>query len=375
MNIDFKLFDPNYDDSSSMPKNPCVYMIALREGHSMPCHCTDMHPQFTFYNYADTKLAVLFVGKSKTNLWGLTYKSHFECGRTISSSLHKYIGLLLGYKIKGCNFNNTYFSSEDDKNVSEWMRKNLVILYCYDNTDNIETSELELIKQYNPPLNLKGNNNEVNKEFRKALSDIRVNSSPKKEKAYIDHSGMIVCPKCKTHLVMSDDILNDARIRCSNCETVFDNPVFKTEQNRKREEKQQKREEKQQIIEELKHDTTLPKAVCGVIIFIAILVSFCTGGAVKMDGTTRYVMTRDAIVPADEESAKRFAQRAKLVNEKKYEKLDEDLAVNGGYDMVSFNKGDVIVIERKTSYGYVVRRVSDYQGAIIWSDDMFKEIE
>jgi hypothetical protein len=55
------------------------------------------------------------------------------------------------------------------------MRENLLLFYSVENRkkEQIETLEQEFINDYNPPLNILGNKNSVNKEYRALLKTLR----------------------------------------------------------------------------------------------------------------------------------------------------------------------------------------------------------
>ena len=60
------------------------------------------------------------------------------------------------------------YSAADEDTLSEWMRNNLLLLFCPN--DDFESTEDRLISEMNPPLNLMKNNNFINHEFRQWLT-------------------------------------------------------------------------------------------------------------------------------------------------------------------------------------------------------------
>ena len=59
------------------------------------------------------------------------------------------------------------------------MRENLLLFYSVENSEQeqIENLEKKLINDYNPPLNILGNNNPINKEYRALLKRLRNRTS------------------------------------------------------------------------------------------------------------------------------------------------------------------------------------------------------
>ena len=53
----------------------------------------------------------------------------------------------------------TKFTPDGENTVTQWIKDNMMVLYVPNN--DYEEDELKLINQYNPPLNLKDNYNEI----------------------------------------------------------------------------------------------------------------------------------------------------------------------------------------------------------------------
>lgn len=66
----------------------------------------------------------------------------------------------------------TEFSDNYERNLSAWMKSNLLLFYREDLSP--EKYVGELIKKFNPPLNLSKNKNIENTEYRKILSELRI---------------------------------------------------------------------------------------------------------------------------------------------------------------------------------------------------------
>lgn len=274
------------------------------------------------------------------------------------------------------------------------MKNNLLLLYCSDTSD-IDAAERELVEEHNPPLNIKGNKNEVNKDFRKNLSeqlsprkkktddeDERneeadgASTTPKrKKKARLDSNGMIICPKCATHLLVSPDIVDDEQIQCSDCGTIFDNPLIPIKKKRERLERQREKEERENdpIRRFFRH------LFYAILIFVAMGFGYyalmtCDTGSIKVDGTTRYIITEDYMAAPNEEAGILREKRMSAVARGDFNSIDIDLNVD--QTPVHLFQGDVVVvINVNHKYGYKVMRLSDYQEAIVDSPKYLKKLE
>ena len=101
----------------------------------------------------------MYVGKSSKSLRIRDYKQHFT-GTAGNSTIRKSLGCLLGFKLIPRDINSpqngkTTFGEFDERTLTEWMKDNLLLFY-YANNDYANV-EKELIRIYNPPLNLQGN--------------------------------------------------------------------------------------------------------------------------------------------------------------------------------------------------------------------------
>lgn len=69
----------------------------------------------------------------------------------------------------------TKFNESDEEILSQWMKENLLLFYNVELTtkEQIKNFEEKLINEYNPPLNILGNNNLINKEYRALLKNLR----------------------------------------------------------------------------------------------------------------------------------------------------------------------------------------------------------
>jgi hypothetical protein len=103
------------------------------------------------------------------------YKQHFKGNNAGRSTLRKSLGVFFGYKRipkdKNPESGKTKYQEKDEIQLTEWMHENLIMFFLP--TGNYEKLEGQIIAILNPPLNLKGNTNLINKEFRTLLHQLR----------------------------------------------------------------------------------------------------------------------------------------------------------------------------------------------------------
>jgi hypothetical protein len=162
-------FNPSCDNSLKIPNQPGNYIICLQEKSSFPK--VSISPVLTkFLEYE-----VIYTGIAGTSLRTRDYRQHFEGNNAGRSTLRKSLGALFGYKQvprdKDPTTGKTKFNESDERELSEWMKSNLLMFY-YPNSDFLAV-ETELINIFNPPLNLQGNSNSINANFRLLLSTLR----------------------------------------------------------------------------------------------------------------------------------------------------------------------------------------------------------
>ena len=137
----FIKFDPLTDDQSKIPDEKGNYLILLKENSKLPE--TENEITYTLFN----NKKVIYTGISNNSLKKRDYRQHFK-GNAGSSTLRKSIGSMFGYKkIPRDRIDNgkTKFSEQDEKRLSEWMKKNLELHYFANN--NPEQNEKILINK------------------------------------------------------------------------------------------------------------------------------------------------------------------------------------------------------------------------------------
>lgn len=189
MNYPFIPFDSKVTDASVLPTTSGNYLIVLRPSCKLPT--ITIEPLFSSFKYNDGEAYdVIYTGISQ-NLQTRDYKQHFTGNNAGKSTLRKSLGCLMGFKQIPRDSNNpdngkTKFCDTDEKKLSTWMKDNLLLFYFANN--EYEKLELELIAQYNPPLNLKNNHNPINREYRSLLSNLRSSKTYKQENDVISSS-------------------------------------------------------------------------------------------------------------------------------------------------------------------------------------------
>lgn len=174
--INFGIFDPLTSKQDILPDAAGVYLVVLRPTATLPIKVHNVEePQMFDFSFNGEIYKVIYAGKSSKSLRSRDFAQHFN-GSAGKSTLRKSIGCLMEYKLiprdaKAPQNGKTTFNDEDERTLTEWMLNNLLLFYCA--TQDFSALENELIKEYNPPLNLQGNFNKVNSDFRKKLSFLR----------------------------------------------------------------------------------------------------------------------------------------------------------------------------------------------------------
>jgi hypothetical protein len=169
----FTLVDPQRSNKNAVPDKSGNYIMVLREGASLPTERIKVSPYCRTLKWEDKEYRVVYVGKS-TSLKKRDFNQHFN-GRAGGSTLRKSLGCLMGFKLIPRDSNpestKTTLREEDEQKVSDWMSHNLLFFYCVNSKQ--DSLEEDLIKKFAPPLNLQKNNDPVNREYRKKLSELR----------------------------------------------------------------------------------------------------------------------------------------------------------------------------------------------------------
>ncbi len=235
---EFGLFDPLQSKADVLPDAPGNYVVVLRHESQLPQNAKiSANPQLSTFHYNEEEYKVIYVGESSTSLRRRDYHEDFK-GSAGKSTLRKSLGCLMGFQQipRDKNINGkTKFSEDNEETLSEWMETNL-LLFFYAN-DEYAALKKELIKAYNPPLNLQGRNlYKINSEFRKELSLLRKQTSAnttRKNKSDSDCTTQEVpdycCKVCGNHIKIVSSMKQHRKvkdIRCPSCGNVFRNPHY-----------------------------------------------------------------------------------------------------------------------------------------------------
>lgn len=232
---EFSLFDPQKMRASVLPDKPGNYIIVLRSTSSLPIKVQiSTTPILTSFDYKKEKYNVVYVGKSSKSLRIRDYKQHFT-GTAGNSTIRKSLGCLLGFKLIPRDINSpqngkTTFGEFDERTLTEWMKDNLLLFY-YANNDYANV-EKELIRTYNPPLNLQENFNKTNLDFRKELSALRSCTStkqapiPNNQLKLNTYPQQMQCSNCGINLTINEGLKNEEYIKCLSCGYIIQNPIY-----------------------------------------------------------------------------------------------------------------------------------------------------
>jgi hypothetical protein len=164
-------FDPHYEEYNKVHDCPGNYIMCLKANSELPT--LSIQPVLTKFN----GLKVIYTGIASKSLRKRDYKQHFQGNNAGRSTLRKSLGVLFGYPLiprdKDPLTGKTKFPDADEAKLTEWMCKNLVMYFLP--TSSYVDTELELIRHFDPPLNLKDCSFGENTSFREMLSQLRRN--------------------------------------------------------------------------------------------------------------------------------------------------------------------------------------------------------
>ncbi len=174
--LEFKMFDPSKNAENDLPDCPGNYIVVMRKGAKLPD--VGIEPAMKTREYEGEAYDVIYTGISKDSLRKRDYRQHFTGNNAGRSTLRKSLGSMMGMKKIPRDANKpdngkTKFEAADEEILSDWMRDNLLLLYCAANADEVGVLEQQLIDYYNPPLNIQNNRNVANMDFRNKLRELR----------------------------------------------------------------------------------------------------------------------------------------------------------------------------------------------------------
>ncbi|MCB2342898.1 GIY-YIG nuclease family protein [Clostridium estertheticum] len=166
-------FIPTIDTPTKLPDEAGAYLICAKDTDLLPEGMKEL--EYTYVN----GLPVIYVGiagrptSRVKSIRKRDYRNHFN-GKARSSTLRKSLGVLFGFEKEYENETNNLkykFIDAHEEKLSKWMKDNLIMHFV--RIDNPMEFEIYLINTYEPPLNLKDNKSEKNRDFRKELSRLR----------------------------------------------------------------------------------------------------------------------------------------------------------------------------------------------------------
>ena len=174
----YKMFDPMKLDKGLPPEKPGNYIFLLRPTVKLPEDVILEQPTFTTLEFEGAEYEVLYTGVTSRTLYERVFKTHLFGNNAGKSTLRKSLGCLWGYPFifrdKNPNPNRipkTKYRDEDEQAITQWMKKNLLVLVVPN--ANYDDDELELIETFNPPLNLDKNHNVINLSYRMKIKELR----------------------------------------------------------------------------------------------------------------------------------------------------------------------------------------------------------
>jgi hypothetical protein len=167
-------------------------------------------------------------------------------------------------------------------------------------------------------------------------------------------SCLIQCPNCGSQLTLPRQFRTDYYLHCNICQQEFANPLKPMG----------------------KSENFLKKNGCLIfIIFIVIIsaIAYITDGGerIKADGTTVYTITKDIYAPSTEAAAKAMINSMARNGNDPISNLEH--VYNNDADFTHVFANDKVVVIRKISSGYLIRKLRDYQTAVVPNDSYLKE--
>lgn len=162
--MDWKIFDPA-NGIMTLPDSLGIYIISCNNREALPGIMRHLSYVPILGEYP-----VMYIGKSGKAGISKRYQDHFR-GTARNSTLRKSLGVLFEYGRH--YYTDGRYRFDDEQRLSGWMKKNLVFIYCIVDDPDVDALETDQIEQYHPPLNLKNNTSEINRDFRNILIRLR----------------------------------------------------------------------------------------------------------------------------------------------------------------------------------------------------------
>ena len=170
----------------------------------------------------------------------------------------------------------------------------------------------------------------------------------------LNESKTILCPNCGNQIILPKELQNEYYLRCNNCNQDFANPLTALGRG----------------------ENYLKKYGCLlfiiIIAFVSVIAYFTDGGErIKADGKTEYVITKDIYAPSTEDAAKSMINSMARNGNDAVSNFEYIYNNDASFTHVFAN--DKVVVLRKVSSGYLIRKLRDYQTAVVPNDSYFRE--
>jgi len=177
---------------------------------------------------------------------------------------------------------------------------------------------------------------------------LKIQSVPRRE------SEIIQCPNCGNQIILPKELQNEYYLRCNICNQDFANPLKSLGRG----------------------ENYLKKYGCLLffifIAFVSVIAYFTDGGErIKADGKTEYTITKDIYAPSTEEAAKSMINS--MARNGNNAVSNFEYVYNNDANFTHVFANDKVVVLRKISSGYLIRKLRDYQTAVVPNDSYLKE--
>ena len=177
---------------------------------------------------------------------------------------------------------------------------------------------------------------------------LKIQSVPRRE------SEIIKCPNCGNQIILPKKLQNEYYLRCNICNQDFANPLKSLGRG----------------------ENYLKKYGCLLFIifiaFVSVIAYFTDGGErIKADGKTEYTITKDIYAPSTEEAAKSMINS--MARNGNNAVSNFEYVYNNDANFTHVFANDKVVVLRKISSGYLIRKLRDYQTAVVPNDSYLKE--
>lgn len=176
----------------------------------------------------------------------------------------------------------------------------------------------------------------------------------KEDKIKGNTSLRIKCPNCGSQLTLSKKMQNDNHLYCNNCNQKFANPL--------------------KLFGKI--ENYLRKFGCLTAIVMIALISFIDyfsseGIEIKADGTTVYIITNNIHAPSTEETAK--AMTKFLAQNSTNSNAYTEFVYDNEARFTHVFENDRVVVLKRISTGYLIKKIRDGQTAVIPNANYLKE--